>query len=295
MALIDCPKCDGKISTKAKECPKCGLTKANKKSLIKCFECGAVVDKKTKICPECGGPPKKKTSKLTWTVLLFISLFVFAGFFGSEENLSDEKKPVIVAAQEKPAVRQSEQPIKISSIFKNGLYRFKAGDSGKYYVLSAMKLENNSIQVLSSRIGKGNAYTDFTKVKINCSRKQYFVIAGSSEDGAKNKPTKELRDLSKDSKWTSVISGSSKSDLVSFICEQTVLYQKNIDDMKTSENKQKTKNILQQLKYLPASKHKENLDLYRELSSLNPTNIRYKEKITLYQNKLNKSESKNSE
>ena len=106
------------------------------------------------------------------------------------------------------------------SISANELYRQKSGDSGKYYVIDSTDLGNSIIQVLSSRIGKGNAYTDFTKLKVNCKSKQYFELAGASEDGAKNKPSQELTDWSKNSKWVSLVSGSSKYDLVNYICKK---------------------------------------------------------------------------
>jgi hypothetical protein len=75
-------------------------------------------------------------------------------------------------------------------------------------------------QVLSSRIGKGNAYTDFTELKVDCKLKQYFEVAGSEEDGAKDKPTKPLKDISDQSKWTSLVADSSKNDLVEYICKK---------------------------------------------------------------------------
>ena len=106
------------------------------------------------------------------------------------------------------------------SISANELYRQKPGDSGKYYIIESKDLGKEIIQVLSSRIGKGNAYTDFTKLKVNCKSKQYFELAGSSEDGAKNKPSKQLKDWSKNSKWVSLVSGSSKYDLVNYICKK---------------------------------------------------------------------------
>lgn len=95
-----------------------------------------------------------------------------------------------------------------------------AGDSGKYYVLSHEKESDGTVRVLSSRVGKGNAYTDFTELKINCEARQYFELAGTSEDGAQEKPSKPLRDWSGRSKWTSLVPGSSKSDLVGFVCNK---------------------------------------------------------------------------
>ncbi len=107
-----------------------------------------------------------------------------------------------------------------SLVLANELYRSKAGDSGKYYIIESKDLGGGIIQVLSSRIGKGNAYTDFTQLKVNCKTKQYFELAGSSEDGAKSKPSKQLKDWSKNSKWVNLVTGSSKYDLVNYICKK---------------------------------------------------------------------------
>lgn len=95
-----------------------------------------------------------------------------------------------------------------------------AGDRGTYFVLNAENIGHKTVKVLTSRVGKGNAYTDFTELKINCQSKQYFELAGSSEDGGKSKPSKPLKDWSKQSKWTSFVPGSSKSDLVTFVCKK---------------------------------------------------------------------------
>lgn len=101
------------------------------------------------------------------------------------------------------------------------LYRApSAGDKGAYYILESKELGDGVLQVLSSRIGKGNASTDFTELKVNCKTKQYFVLALGEENGAKDKPTEELKDWSKQSKWTSLVEGSSKYDLVEFVCKK---------------------------------------------------------------------------
>ena len=105
-------------------------------------------------------------------------------------------------------------------VISNELYRSKAGDSGKYYIIESKDLGGSIFQVLSSRIGKGNAYTDFTQLKVNCNTRQYFELAGLSEDGAKNKPSKKLKDWSNNSKWVSLVTGSSKYDLVNYICKK---------------------------------------------------------------------------
>ncbi|GAB4188856.1 MAG: hypothetical protein Tsb002_15440 [Wenzhouxiangellaceae bacterium] len=106
------------------------------------------------------------------------------------------------------------------SVAANEMYRTpSSGDSGKYFIVTSEKGSDGIITVLSSRIGKGNAYTDFTKLNVNCETKQYFELGGSSEDGAKESPSKQLKDWP-NSKWTSLVPGSSKSDLVRYVCNK---------------------------------------------------------------------------
>lgn len=105
--------------------------------------------------------------------------------------------------------------------FAKELYRApSAGDSGTYFVLKIEKLDKAQFKVLTSRIGKGNAYTDFTELKINCKTRQYFELAGSSEDGKKEAPTATLKEWSSRSEWTSLVPGSSKHDLVTYVCRK---------------------------------------------------------------------------
>lgn len=111
-----------------------------------------------------------------------------------------------------------------NSSYANEIYRHPtSGDSGTYYVLSNEKLNSSVSKVLTSRVGKNSEYTDFTEVKVNCLSNQYFELAGSSEDGLQNKPTKILTDWSKKSKWVPLVTGSSKYDLVQFICNNKSL------------------------------------------------------------------------
>ena len=111
--------------------------------------------------------------------------------------------------------------ITTNTAFSKELYRApSAGDSGTYYVLNREKLGTGEVKVLTSRIGKGAEYTDFTELKVNCKNRTYFELAGHTEDGAKENPTQPLKDWSSQSKWTSLVAGSSKSDLVNYICSQ---------------------------------------------------------------------------
>lgn len=49
-------------------------------SLKKCKECGTQVSSKADKCPSCGAPLKKKTSTLTWLVLLIVIFGVVVAF-----------------------------------------------------------------------------------------------------------------------------------------------------------------------------------------------------------------------
>lgn len=55
MAMINCPKCNEKISDKASKCVHCGFKLAKEKT-ITCSECGNEISPKKKICPHCGCP-----------------------------------------------------------------------------------------------------------------------------------------------------------------------------------------------------------------------------------------------
>ena len=53
MALISCPECSGKVSTRASACPHCGLDVSK---LSECPECGAQMLLGIAACTECGCP-----------------------------------------------------------------------------------------------------------------------------------------------------------------------------------------------------------------------------------------------
>lgn len=76
-------------------------------ALVKCKECGEQVSTKAKTCPKCGAKPPKKTSFLTWAVLVFIALTVY-GVYQQESNMTPEQRKAraeqrAIAAKEKEA------------------------------------------------------------------------------------------------------------------------------------------------------------------------------------------------
>ncbi|KAB8044629.1 hypothetical protein [Janthinobacterium aquaticum] len=80
-------------------------------------------------------------------------------------------------------------------------------DKGKYYLLD-VKTKGGIITSRHKRVGVNE--TGYSKTEINCKSMQYRDM-GYSEDG----PDK-ITDLP--GKWTDVLAGSSKSDLVNFVC-----------------------------------------------------------------------------
>jgi hypothetical protein len=82
-------------------------------------------------------------------------------------------------------------------------------DKGKYYLLDR-KTKGGITTTLHKRVGVNE--TGYSKTEINCKSMQYRDM-GYSEDG----PDKLA---GAPGKWTDVLSGSSKSDLVNFICSR---------------------------------------------------------------------------
>lgn len=82
-------------------------------------------------------------------------------------------------------------------------------DKGTYYLLDA-KTQGRITTTLHKRIGVNE--TGYSKTEINCKSMQYRDM-GYSEAG----PDKIA---GSPGKWTEVLSGSSKSDLLNFVCSR---------------------------------------------------------------------------
>lgn len=97
------------------------------------------------------------------------------------------------------AVEKSESEVLIP--------RSVAGDQGKYYLLSSIR-EGNTITTIHKRVGPDSI--GYTKSEINCTNTKYRVL-GYSEISVK-----AIEESA--GEWTELIQGSSKSDLVNFVC-----------------------------------------------------------------------------
>lgn len=101
----------------------------------------------------------------------------------------------------------------------NVLYRSAIeGDAGKYYILEKNKIWDSTFLVISSRVGKYNAYTNFTKLNVNCDTMEHKILGICESDGFQERVNCDFSDGDA-TDWTTLITGSSKSDLVHFICE----------------------------------------------------------------------------
>lgn len=84
-----------------------------------------------------------------------------------------------------------------------------AGDKSMYFLLES-KTQGDIIATLHKRVGMDG--TGYSRTEINCKIMQYRSI-GYSEDG----PDKMAGTASN---WTEVVPGSSKSNLVNFVCNR---------------------------------------------------------------------------
>jgi RNA polymerase subunit RPABC4/transcription elongation factor Spt4 len=80
-------------------------------ALVKCKECGEKVSTKAKACPKCGAKSPKKTSVVTWLVLVLI----VAGVYGVSQspnypNSSENKKDVSAGQNAKIASKVKPTP-----------------------------------------------------------------------------------------------------------------------------------------------------------------------------------------
>lgn len=81
-------------------------------ALIKCKECGTEVSSKAKTCPKCGAKPTKKTSLITWFVLILIVYLVYASSQGFESTPAKKQsnKPVEIAKEKELETAKEKEP-----------------------------------------------------------------------------------------------------------------------------------------------------------------------------------------
>lgn len=154
-------------------------------ALVKCKECGNQVSTKAKICPKCGATPPKRTSFLTWSVLVLILLIVY-GSWQQESNLTPEQR---TAKAERIQSDNSTSEV-ISEYEKNKEQVLKETawiGKGKNAVLSKLK-DPDSATFKDTYFFQGKDNAPMTCGQVNSKNSfggfvgfQRFVSAGSTE------------------------------------------------------------------------------------------------------------------
>lgn len=107
--------------------------------------------------------------------------------------------------------KQPERPkskYEANSIFEHIIRTMS--DKGKYFLVYLEKNANTYIAI-NQRVGV--SYTGYTKTQINCSNMMYRVL-GYTEGHIEHLEYAE----NEENKWSNIVSGSSKSDLVKYVC-----------------------------------------------------------------------------
>ena len=74
-------------------------------TLIKCKACGAKISNKAKTCPACGESAAKKTSFVTWGVLLIIVLIVYGGSRSESTSSTNSSEPPELSTQQQADIK----------------------------------------------------------------------------------------------------------------------------------------------------------------------------------------------
>lgn len=164
--------------------------------MIKCKKCSHEISEKAKACPSCGHPNKTGTSFFTWFIAAIGALFVFTAISGP----SDRPRP---QTKETTTTQTSSQ--------MGTLIPRSADDGAKYYLISKEDLQNGLIETVSSRVSKQS--TGYTRLLINCADLTFKQLGYSDVS---------IADVGQSSSnpFSEIVSGSSKSDLVLFVCQK---------------------------------------------------------------------------
>jgi hypothetical protein len=123
-------------------------------------------------------------------------------------------KSGVVVTQTLPLQQQTSAPsqVKLQPQEEPGLQpllipKSALGDKGQYYLLEARR-EGSLVKTLHKRVGVDSV--GFTRVEINCQSMQFRQLGYGEGSIASIQ--------SNTSDWSDLVAGSSKSDLVNFVC-----------------------------------------------------------------------------
>lgn len=87
-------------------------------ALVKCKECGKEVSNKASKCPNCGAKPPKKTSPVTWLVLIAIMFVVYV-----TSTSPDKDSPVVSSTSSAPPLPSASEKPKVPPVSKKPQWR----------------------------------------------------------------------------------------------------------------------------------------------------------------------------
>lgn len=85
-------------------------------ALVKCKSCEHKMSTKAKACPSCGEPKKKKTSVLTWLVLILLALLIYAA--SESPQYTTSSKPIQLTEEQKHEI-EIEAKRRVQASFEN--------------------------------------------------------------------------------------------------------------------------------------------------------------------------------
>lgn len=118
-------------------------------AIIKCKECGREISSKAKTCPGCGYKNKKKTSKLTWVILIII-ICSLARIGNSPTAISNTSNKTSVAAI--PTSIQTSTPTK-----NTWQYNTEQDEMGRGTIKTASLISENQVEFSFPYSGAQNA------------------------------------------------------------------------------------------------------------------------------------------
>jgi len=171
--------------------------------LKSCKDCGHQISRKAKTCPQCG----LEQGRSSWEQLKSLVLLAFVGFvvllFWNAGPSNEGRPPDTHAASvSMPAPAPSTE----------GRLIPRSTTEGAAYYLMSIKKDGGFVKTLHKRVSSSGAGYSITR--IDCNRQRYQDVGYA--DGSLND-----MEMYGDIRWTELVQGSSKSDLVRFACAIT--------------------------------------------------------------------------
>ena len=177
--------------------------------MIRCEGCGKEISKKAKACPNCG-EPVPKTSLFTWLFLIILICILFISIQDIETTNSSTK----VSSKSITSKTNTHKKAKAIKEEMQKLIPRSHPEKCKYYLVYS-RTNGNIKRVVSKQVCPKNKYYNgisFSIIDISCKNKEFKYIGYGENDISHIS-------LSSPSRWVKLVDGSSKADLVNFVCK----------------------------------------------------------------------------